>query len=158
MTWSSLYITWPCRSTCFCSTVCSTQFFWLNSIRRFYIGDEDIKDSPPFTLSNQEGIMATIANFGGEIEHFDMDAEKSSLATRWLEWKSSASYMIKAKGIRAKRSDTLTYSWRETSKGLWNSSRTARKSITGWSNCLWYCDCKAGSLLRRKRKPALWTA
>ena len=43
--------------------------------------------------------MATIANFGGEIEHFDMDAEKSSLATRWLEWKSSASYMIKAKGI-----------------------------------------------------------
>ena len=43
--------------------------------------------------------MATIANFGGEIEHFDMDAEKSSLATRWLEWKSSASYVIKAKGI-----------------------------------------------------------
>ena len=36
--------------------------------------------------------MATIANFGGEIEHFDMDAEKSSLATRWFEWKSSASY------------------------------------------------------------------
>ena len=29
--------------------------------------------------------MATIANFGGEIEHFDMDAEKSSLATRWLD-------------------------------------------------------------------------
>lgn len=43
--------------------------------------------------------MATIANFGGEIEHFDMDADKSSLAARWLEWKSSASYMIKAKGI-----------------------------------------------------------
>ena len=43
--------------------------------------------------------MTAIANFGGEIEHFDMDAEKSSLATRWLEWKSSASYVIKAKGI-----------------------------------------------------------
>ena len=28
-----------------------------------------------------------------------MDAEKSSLATRWLQWKSSASYVIKAKGI-----------------------------------------------------------
>ena len=28
-----------------------------------------------------------------------MDTEKSSLAARWLEWKSSASYMIKAKGI-----------------------------------------------------------
>ena len=36
---------------------------------------------------------------GDEIEHFDMDTEKSSLAARWLEWKSSASYMIKAKGI-----------------------------------------------------------
>ena len=43
--------------------------------------------------------MTAIANFGGEIEHFDMDADKSSLATRWLEWKSSASYVIKAKGI-----------------------------------------------------------
>ena len=28
-----------------------------------------------------------------------MDVEKSSLAARWLEGKSSASYMIKAKGI-----------------------------------------------------------
>ena len=43
--------------------------------------------------------MTAIANFGGEIEHFDMDADKSSLATRWLEWRSSASYVIKAKGI-----------------------------------------------------------
>ena len=42
--------------------------------------------------------MATIANFGGEIEQFVMDVGKSSLAARWLEWKSSASYMIKAKG------------------------------------------------------------
>ena len=39
--------------------------------------------------------MATIANFGGEIEHFDMDAETSSLAARWLECKSSVSYIIK---------------------------------------------------------------
>jgi len=43
--------------------------------------------------------MATIANFGGEIEQFEMDVDKSSLAARWREWKSSASYMIKAKGI-----------------------------------------------------------
>ena len=43
--------------------------------------------------------MATIANFGGKIEQFEMDVDKSSLAARWLEWKSSASYMIKAKGI-----------------------------------------------------------
>jgi len=43
--------------------------------------------------------MATIANFGGEIEHFDMDVDKSSLAARWLEWKSSAHYMMLAKGI-----------------------------------------------------------
>ena len=43
--------------------------------------------------------MATIANFGGEIEPFDIDAEKSSLAARQLKWKSSASYMIKAKKI-----------------------------------------------------------
>ena len=28
-----------------------------------------------------------------------MDTEKSSLAARWLEWKSSTSSMIKAKGI-----------------------------------------------------------
>ena len=35
--------------------------------------------------------MATIANFGGEIEPFNIDAEKSSLAARWLEWISSAS-------------------------------------------------------------------
>ena len=28
--------------------------------------------------------MATIANFGGEIEPFDIDAKKSSLAARWL--------------------------------------------------------------------------
>lgn len=41
--------------------------------------------------------MATITNLGGEIERFDIDAEKSNLAARWLEWKSSASYMIKAK-------------------------------------------------------------
>lgn len=45
--------------------------------------------------------MATIANFGGEIAHFDMDAGKSSLAARWLECKSSVSYMIKAKDIKA---------------------------------------------------------
>ena len=43
--------------------------------------------------------MATIANFGGEIEQFEMDIDKSSLAAGWLVWKSSASYMIKAKGI-----------------------------------------------------------
>ena len=43
--------------------------------------------------------MATIANFGGEIEQFEMDVDKSSLVARWLDWKSSASYMIKAKGI-----------------------------------------------------------
>lgn len=43
--------------------------------------------------------MATTANFGGEIGQFEMDVDKSSLAARWLEWKSSASYMIKAKGI-----------------------------------------------------------
>ena len=43
--------------------------------------------------------MATIANFGGEIKQFEMDVDKSSLAERWLKWKSSASYMIKAKGI-----------------------------------------------------------
>ncbi|KAK3708106.1 hypothetical protein QZH41_008140, partial [Actinostola sp. cb2023] len=43
--------------------------------------------------------MAAIANFGGEIEPFDMDADMSSLAARWLEWKSSAIYMILAKGI-----------------------------------------------------------
>ena len=46
-------------------------------------------------LFNQEIIIATIANFGGEIEQFEMGVEKSSLAARWLEWKSSASYMIK---------------------------------------------------------------
>ena len=45
--------------------------------------------------------METIANFGGQIERFDMDAEKSNLAARWLEWKSSPSYTIKAKGITA---------------------------------------------------------
>ena len=50
-------------------------------------------------LFNQERIIATTANFGGEIEHFEMDVDKSSLAARWLEWKSSASYMMKAKGI-----------------------------------------------------------
>ena len=45
MTWSFLYITWPCRSTCFCSTVCSTQFFWLNSIRRCYSNHCEEDDS-----------------------------------------------------------------------------------------------------------------
>ena len=34
-------------------------------------------------------------NYSGEIEQFEMGVEKSSLAARWLEWKSSASYMIK---------------------------------------------------------------
>ena len=43
--------------------------------------------------------MATIANFGGEIQQFEMDVDKSSLGARWLEWKSSASYIIQAKGI-----------------------------------------------------------
>ena len=43
MTQSFLYITWPCRSKCFCSTVWSTQFFWLNSILRCYIGDEVLR-------------------------------------------------------------------------------------------------------------------
>ena len=48
-------------------------------------------------LFNQERIMATITNFGSEIEQFEMDVDKSSLAAGWLEWKSSASYMIKGK-------------------------------------------------------------
>ena len=60
-------------------------------------------------LFNQEIIMATIANFGGEIEQFEMDVDKSSLAARWLEWKSSASYMIKAKGITSPKEATLLH-------------------------------------------------
>ena len=43
--------------------------------------------------------MATLVNFGSKIEHFNMDAEKSSLVARQLKWKSSTSQMIKVKGI-----------------------------------------------------------
>ena len=59
-------------------------------------------------LFNQGRIMATIANFGGEIEPFEMDVDKSSLAARWLEWKSSASYVIKANGITSPKQKEAT--------------------------------------------------
>lgn len=45
--------------------------------------------------------MATITNFGGGIARFDIGAGKSSLAAGWLQWKSLASYMNKAKGNTA---------------------------------------------------------
>ena len=52
---------------------------------------QDVSTTSTRILLNQERLMATIANFGGEIEQFEMDVDKSSLAARWLEWKSSAS-------------------------------------------------------------------
>ena len=43
--------------------------------------------------------MAELGYFGAEIPQFDMDAETTTLAEKWREWKIAIGYMIKAKGI-----------------------------------------------------------